>query len=126
MVIVLFIVPATNIIMIWLSLKREKWVYASSNHIYTVIPVEQSNRKPIFRMDTEVKQGGLDFFTLPVGNFYQTLDIIMWFFHLLKGGLNIPIITALLICIATIFCINVIEPLKSTKIILVGQLEPPP
>ena len=110
--------------MIWLSLKREKWVYASSNQIYALVPVEQSNKKPIHRKDTEFKQGRLEVFKLPVGNSYQTLYIIMRFFHLLKGGLNIPIITALLIWIATICHINVIEPLKSTNIILVGQLEP--
>ena len=112
--------------MIWLSFKREKWVYASYNHIYTVVHVDQYNKKPIHRKDTDDKQGRLEVFTLQVGNFYQTLDIIIRFFHLLKGGLTIPIITSLLIWIATIFRINVIEPLKSTNILLVGQLEPPP
>ena len=39
MVIVVFILLVPNIIMIWLSLKREKWVYEYSNHIFTVIPL---------------------------------------------------------------------------------------
>ena len=91
-----------------------------------MVHVEQYNKKPIHRKDTDVKQVRLEVFTLQVGNFYQTLDIIIRFFYLLKGGLTIPIITSLLIWIATICRINVIETLKSTKRLLVGQLEPTP
>ena len=50
----------------------------------------------------------------------------MLLFRLLKGRLDIIIIPVLLICISTICRINVIEPLKSTKMFLVGQLETPP
>ena len=46
-VIVVLILLAPNINMIWLSLKREKWVYESSNHLFTVVHVEQSNKKTI-------------------------------------------------------------------------------
>ena len=108
MVMVVFILLAPNIIMIWLSLKKKNWVYSYSNHIYTVVPVDQYNKKPIHRKDTEVNQGRLEVFPVTVGNFYQTLDIIMRFFHLLKGGLTIPIITVLLIWISTIWHINFI------------------
>ena len=111
--------------MILLSLKRGKWVYESSKHIFTVVLVYQYNHKPIHRKYTEVKQGRLKVFPVPLGNFYQTFAIIMRLFHLLKGRLDIIIIPVLLICISTICRIKVTEPLKSTNILLVGQLETP-
>ena len=80
----------------------------------------------IFRIHTKVKQGRLEVFPVPVGNFYQTFIIIMRLFHLLKGRLNMPIITALLLWIANICRIHLIDPLNSTKIFLVRQLETPP
>ena len=120
MFMVVFILLSPNKIMIWLSLKREKWVYEYSKRLFTVVPVEKYNKKPSYRRDTEVKQGGLENFPVPAGNLFQTFIIIMCLFHLLKERLNMQIITALLIWIDTILHINFIDPLKSTKIFLVG------
>ena len=125
MVVVIFILISPNIIMIRLSLRREKWVNPSSNYIFTMVPAKQSNNKLSNRRYTKVKQVRLEVFTLPVGNFYQTFSIIMRFLHLLKGRLNIPIITALLLWIATIWHIKVIDRLKATNMYLVGKLQTP-
>ena len=75
MVMVVFILLAPNITMIWLSTKREKWVYESSNHLFTVVPVEQPNKNLSNRRYTKVKQGGLEVFPVPVFNSYQTFII---------------------------------------------------
>ena len=123
MVIVEFILLAPNTLMIWLSIKREKWVYESSNRFFTVVPVEQPNKKPIHRRYTEVKQVGLEVFPVTLDNYYQTFIIIMRFFRSLKGRLKIPITPVTLICISIICRINVIDQLKSTKIFLIGSLK---
>ena len=47
----------------------EKWAYESSNHLFTVVPVEESNKKPSHRRDTKVKQGKLEVFPVQVHNF---------------------------------------------------------
>ena len=58
MVIVVFIVLAKNIIMIWSSLKRENWVYASSNNIFTVVPVDKYNKNLSNRRYNKFKNEG--------------------------------------------------------------------
>ena len=58
MVIVVFIVLATNIIMIWLSIKREKWVYSSRNNIFNVVLVDQRNNKLSNRRYNKFKKEG--------------------------------------------------------------------
>ena len=122
MVISVFILLAQNIIMIWFSIERDKWVDASSNHLYTVKPVDQSNNEPISRRDTEVKQGRLEVCPVALGNFDYTFAIIMWFFHLLIKRFKIPIITTMLLWIATTWHIHAIDPLKATNIFVVGRL----
>ena len=109
-------------IIMLLSLKREKWVYPSSNHLLNLIPVEQYKKEPIHCRYTKFKQGRLEVFPLPVGNFYQTIIIIMQLFHLLKERLNIPIIPVMLIYISIIWLVNVIDQLKDTKIFLVRKI----
>ena len=120
--IVVFILIAPDIIMILLSLRREKWIYPSFNHLFTTVSVEQSNKKLSYRRYIKVIQVRLEVFLVPEGKFYQTFSIIMRFFNLLKGRLNMPTITMILLWIATIWRIKVIGQLKSTNIYLVGQL----
>ena len=77
MVVSVFIILAPNIIMIWFLLKREKWLYVSSNHLFNVTPVYQPNKKPIPWRDTGLKKGRLYFLPLALGNLDHTFAIRM-------------------------------------------------
>ena len=55
MIISVFILLAPKIIMIRFLLEREKWVYESYRHLFTVINLDQSNKKPSPCRDTKVK-----------------------------------------------------------------------
>ena len=109
--------------MIWFLLERENLVDASSNHLYTVKHVDQSNNKLIYWRDTEVKQGRLEVCAVALGKFDHTLAIIMWFFHFLIKRLKMPIIMVMLLLIATTWSIHDIDPLKATNIFVVGPLQ---
>ena len=91
-----------------------------SLHCDTCTPIQQENK---YSEGYQGKNYRLEVFPVELGEFDHTFAISMWFFRLLKRRLNMPIITEMFLWIAIICCIHIIDPLKSTKIFVVGRLK---